>query len=103
MKSITFELTTLQAPCVPGILKFRKSKKLLIISNPAFQKKHGSSLDVPLYVGHGLSRGRDNQQYLKFYMIKAVLSIYIVRPRVYGSSGHTTDSGTTGISCYLKA
>jgi hypothetical protein len=47
---------------------------------------------VPLYVGHGFSRERNNKTCCNFYMKKAMLIIYRMMSRMLGLGGWNTAS-----------
>jgi hypothetical protein len=65
-----------------------KPKSCRIFSNAAFQKRmdHPPS-KMALFVGHELSRGRDNKPHLKFHIKTPMLCIYRTMPRMLGLSG----------------
>jgi hypothetical protein len=88
---------SMQVSWVPGILQFRKPKSCRIFQMPLFEKR----MDYPpwkcLFFGHGFSRKRDNNPYVKIYMVKLLLLIYRMMPRMSNSGGWTIDFEATGI------
>jgi hypothetical protein len=53
---------------------------------------------VPLFIGHGFSRQRDNKPHFKFNTKKVVLHIYQMMLRMLGFGRWITDFGAAGIS-----